>query len=43
MVVDGTPPDNLQPGVLTDQWMQQLLKVVDSTHRQVAVALGANI
>lgn len=35
--------NKLQPRVLTDQWMQQLLKFVASTHRQVAVALKANV
>lgn len=41
--VDGTVPDNLQLHVLIHQWMQQLLKAVASTRRQVTMALGANV
>lgn len=39
----GEPPDELQPRVLTDRWVQDMLRTVSATYHQLASAQNANI
>ncbi|XP_068799027.1 protein NYNRIN-like [Struthio camelus] len=39
----GEPPDDLQPRVLTDRWIQEMLKTVSATYHQLALAQEASV
>lgn len=39
----GAPPDELQPRVLTDRWVQDMLRTVSDTYHQLASVQEANI